>query len=230
MLAIAESAALYCEALTEKRLCLGKPDANDEEGMGKAAKESKVEPNNDSKAYIPEICSTGDRPPPPSRLQFRSHDDPIGDRAVRKRSFDDAVSLVEADQRQRRKIEPGCENPGSSESRENLEIKKASSSSIPIVGKSTIADASSVAKVEGQAPAFPEDTVFFHMHLERGGRLRRVDDVLVMYRCVEEVLRAKSRHCPNHFHRYSPSSMSFRIHRRLLLRYRLRAFERRVSG
>lgn len=64
--------------------------------------------------------------------------------------------------------------------------------------------------VERQAdPPAPEDLIFFHKHLDIGGRLHRLVEDIVVYRFVE-------------------GSVSWRIPRRVLLRERLRAFERRV--
>ena len=69
--------------------------------------------------------------------------------------------------------------------------------------------ASSGSAVKAPLPV-PEDLVFFLRHLERGGRLRRVDEELLVYR-----------HTPG-------ASLSARFPRRHLLRTRLRFFERRV--
>jgi hypothetical protein len=52
-------------------------------------------------------------------------------------------------------------------------------------------------------PAHPEDMVFFYQHLQRGGKLLKVEQPLVIYR-------------------FLPNSASSKIHRLQLLKYRLR--------
>jgi hypothetical protein len=59
--------------------------------------------------------------------------------------------------------------------------------------------------------AFPEDTLFFHRHLARGGALARVPQPLVEYS-------------------YAPASQSWRMPRALLLEVRVALFEERVLG
>ena len=55
----------------------------------------------------------------------------------------------------------------------------------------------------------PEDLIFFHHHLDRGGTLRKANDALVVYR-------------------HHAGNISRNISRRVLLRTRLLAFQRRV--